>query len=457
MADASTGVPSAADLILLSDSLASMFKGQYANLGIGQSSETSTLAALGKAARGKALGDGSTQYGMANAPLKAALKDPFAQLAAGARYDSFFATYCRSIITQTENAIKTNLPRDASGAVWNFAPSGHLSTLDSYLLYLNALNATCPTTPAAAGTLTATTVAGGGLSSAANCPYVVHCLVSTAGDFYVSLPSPEATRVPISGANNALSYQIPGAIPANVQYVIVFRGYVGGASGTWYLDSRTSVTPGAGSYPAIIISNPDNALRADWTPPSWAQCLWVHESAAIFALAYATAIGSTGAAQNPLIFSNGLQLTPNNVAGTPSSGFQGIGNPAQTGIMGIDVVGTGYTAGAIAGANNSATNTQGFVGFAGSNPIQLRATASLNAAGTSAVTYNFYDAAHGYGSIQSATASAATFSGTAAGETAVPTIANGRIVFAVTAVSNGGGLSSGTYLAEGAAGKPRSY
>ena len=455
MADASTGVPSAADLLTFSDAEAGVFKGIYSSLGLGLSTETTTFAALTKTARGKVLGDGSTQYGISNAPLKSALKDAYAQSVASSRYDSIFATYCRSKITQVENAIKTNLPTDSNGTRWNFTPSGHLSTLDSYLLYLNGMNATVPTTPAAAGVLTATTVAGGGLTSAANCPYVVHCLVSTSGDMFVSLPSAEATRVAISGGNNALSYQIAGNVPTGVGYVAIFRGYNGGSSGTWYLDDRTAVTAGQ-PYPAIIISRPDSALRADWAVPSWASCLWVPEAAAIFGLAYATALGSTGAAQNPLVFTSGLQLTPNNVALTPSSGFLGLGNPSQTGVFGVDVVGTGYTAGSIATANSYGSNTQGFAGAGGvANALQAVVTSALNAAGTTAPSIGFYDAAHGWGNLQTTTLGAATFSGTAANQTAIPTLTNGRIVQSVTAVSNGGGLSSGTY--EWRAVAPRSY
>lgn len=457
MADTSTGVPSAAALLTFSDALASMFKGQYANLGIGASTETTTLAAYAKSARAKILGDGTTSNpGLGNAPLQAILKDPLATLAGNSRYDSLFATYCRSIITAVNSSIATNLPKDsATGISWAFTNNTNLSALNSYLLYLNALNATCPTTPAAAGTLTGATVAGGGLQTVAagSAYYVVHCLVSATGDWYVSLPSAEATRVALTGSQNAYTYQIAGTVPSGIAYVAVFRGLVGGASGTEYLDTRTAVAAGS-AYPAITISNPDSSLRMDWTPPSWAQCLWVPESAAIFALANATAISGSGASQNPLPFTSGLQLSPNNVVLTPTSGFLGIGNPPSTGIFGIRIVGTGYTAGSIATANNNLTDTTGFLGAGGAaNILQARATATLNAASTCTPTYNYYDAAHGYGSVQSATASAATFGGTAVGSLAPVTIANGRIVIAVT--SDTTGLASGTYQYEGTA--PRSY
>lgn len=453
MADTSTGVPSAAALITVSDKIATVVKNTYASIGLGLSTESTTLAAYLKALRGGILGDGSTSYGIGNAPLQAALKDPITRAVGIGRYDSLYNQLFSADILALDAAVSKNLP---SG--WSFTSSTQLSALDSYLLYLNAMNATAPATPAAAGTLTAATVAGGGLQTVAagSAYYVVHCLQSASGDWYVSLPSAEATRVAISGPNNAYTYQIGGTVPAGVAYVVVFRGYAGGASGTWYLDSRTAVTAGA-SYPAITISQPDSALRTDWVPPSWASCLWVPESAAAFALAYASSAGSTGASMNPLAFTSGLQLTPNNVALTPSNGFLGVGlgNPSQSGIFGTDVVGTGYTAGAIATANNAATNTQGFAGAGGAaNPLRARVTSVLDAAGTCAPTYSYYDAAHGWGSVQSATAGAVAFSGTGVGETAVFTITNGRIVIAVTAVANVT-TTSGTYVLEAAPNVPR--
>ncbi|HXJ40745.1 MAG TPA: hypothetical protein VNH18_15800, partial [Bryobacteraceae bacterium] len=84
-------------------------------------------------------------------------------------------------------------------------------------------------------------------------------------------------------------------------------------------------------------------------------------------------------------------------------------------------------------------------------------TSVLDASGTVAIPYNYYDAAHGWGNVQSATASAATFSGTAVGETAMPTITSGRIVQTVGNPTEGGGLSTGTYIIEAAPNVPRSY
>jgi hypothetical protein len=368
------------------------------------------------------------------------------------RYDGLFSRLFGQLIRDLDASVASNLPPG-----WRFTSSTQLSNLDAYLLYLNSMNATVPTTPASAGTLTATNVAGGGLQNVASgsAYYVVHCLQSASGDWFVSLPSAEATRVAITGANNSYTYQISGTVPAGVAYVVIFRGYAGGSSGVHYLDSRTAVIPG-NSYPPITISNPDSALRTDWQAPSWAQCLVMPEFAATFGLAYASASGSAGASQNPLVFTSGLQLSPNNVALTPSNGFLGIGNFAQSGIFGTELIsGPTFTPGGIAQVNNSATNGQGFAGAGGAaNPIQARVTSTLNAAGTTAISYTYFDAAHGWGNPQSATASAATFGGTANGSTAVPTIANGRIVQSVTGVSDVSD-ASGTYIIEAVA--PRSY
>lgn len=452
MADSSTGVPSAAALLTVSDKIAAVVKGTYAAIGLGLSTETTTLAAYLKALRGGVLGDGSTAYGIGNAPLQAALKDPITAAVGLGRYDALYNRLFSQDILALDAAVTKNLP---SG--WSFTSSTQISALDAYLLYLNAMNATVPTTPASAGVLTAATVAGGGLQTVASgsAYYVVHCLVSASGDWFVSLPSAEATRVAISGPNNAYTYQISGTVPANVAYVAIFRGYAGGASGTWYLDSRTAVTAGS-SYPAITISQPDSALRTDWTPPSWASCLVVPEFAAAFALAYASAIGSSGASMNPLVFTSGLQLTPNNVALNISSGFLGIGNPPQTGIFGTKLVsGPTFTAGAIATANNAASNTQGFAGAGGAaNPIRARVTSVLDAAGGLTFGYTYFDAAHGWGNAQSATTGSATFSGTAVGQTAVPTITNGRIVQSVTATTDTT-TTTGTYIIEAAPNVPR--
>lgn len=450
MADTNTGALTAAQTITYMDALASVFKAQYANIGIGASTESGTLALKAMAARAAILGDGSTLYGVGNAVLQANVKDALASLVSNSRYDAFFASRCRSLVTAIESQIQSNLP---SG--WTFTGSAQTHALDSHLLRLNAMNADVPTTPASAGTLTAATTAGGGIATCASGsgPRVVHTLVG-ANLWNESLPSAQATQVALAGSQNSYTYQVSGTVPTGATYMRIYRGYVGGGSSIYFYDQQVAVTPG-GSYPAVTITQPDNALRLDWTPPSWASCLMVPEAAAVFALAFASAAGSTGAAVNPLVFSSGGQLSANNVVLTPSSGFVGIGNPAQTAIFGTKVVGTGYTQGAIASANLYSTNTQGFVGAGGAaNIIQARVTSALNAAGTLTITYSYYDASHGYGSAQSTTSASATFSGTAVGSTAVITIANGRIVTAITATTDTT-TTSGTYILEAVA--PRSY
>ena len=56
--------------------------------------------------------------------------------------------------------------------------------------------------------------------------------------------------------------------------------------------------------------------------------------------------------------------------------------PASTGIFGTQVLGTGFTAGAILATNTPASNIQGFAGGLG---LQARVTGVLNAAGTTTV------------------------------------------------------------------------
>jgi hypothetical protein len=449
MASTQTGAPSTADIILCMDAFASQLKPQYGNIGLAAPGDTSSYAYLAANGTSKILGDGSTNYWLSNSVLKAKLKDPLAAWQGRSRYDSITAAL-RDAITVIESQISGNLP---SG--WIFTGATQTHSLDSYLLRANAANANVPTTPASAGTLTATTNAAGSIAtcSSGNGPRVVHTLVGASG-YNESLPSALATQVALSGSQNAYTYQIASTVPAGVTFVRVYRGYVAGGANIYYYDQQVAVTPGS-SYPAITIAQPDSQLRTDWVPPSWLSCLMSPESAAVFALAFASASQQSGAAVNPLVFSSGGQLSPDNVFLTPSNGFLGLGNQSQSGVFGVDVVGTGYTAGTIATANSYLQNIQGFAGAGGvANCLQARVTSVLDAAGTVAPTVTFFDAAHGYGNVQTATLAAATFSGTAVGQAAVFTVTNGRLIRTVTGVANVT-TTSGQYLLEAIA--ARSY
>jgi len=455
MADTSAGILSATQLNTLLDSLATVLKNSYANLGLGSPGESSTtFASLTKTARGAILGDGSTTYGIGNAAFQARIKDPLYGFVANSRYDSIFATRCKFIMTELESWITGNLP---SGLVYTSSTQKH--PLDAYLLRLNAVSSSTPTTPASAGVLLGTTVTGGGLptATAGNATYVRHTLISSSGDWYESLPSPEATRVALVGSQNSFSYTIAGNVPTGVSKMCIYRGYFAGASGTEYLDQIvTGLVPGS-AYPVVTIKNPDYALNTFWLPPSWLQCPQSPETAAIFGLAFAVANTTPGQSIQPLVFSSAGMLTPQGIFLTPSNGFLGIGNQPQSGIFGTQDTSTTYVAGAINTTNNYSTNSQAFAGAYGANCVRARASSVLGAAGTTAITYSYYDQSHGFGNGQTATSAAATFSGTAVGSTATYTITAGRLVYAVTANSLGGGLSSGNLLIEAAPNLPRSY
>jgi len=450
MPDTTVGVPSASQIFKYTDSMATLFKGTYLNDGLGLSTETTTKTALAKQVRAIIMGDGTTTYpGIGLSALQNRVGPALDQQVARARYDTWFNA-AKDIVSPLQRQITDWLP-----ATWRFTDNVNLFQIfDSYLLYLNAAHANTPATPGAAGALTATRVSGGGLPTmlAANSPFIVHCLVNSAGDCFVSLPSPEATRVDVTGANNALSYQIAGGIPATVDTVRIFRTRVGGVTGGPYFLDPTPypVSPGAISYPPLIITTPDSGLRSDWNPPAWMSCPMTPEFADIFALS-----GASGAGDNPLAFGITGMMTPNNVVLGPSNGFVGEGNPANTAEFGRRIVGTGFTAGNIATVNNYLTNSQGFIGAGGAaNIMRARVEGVLNTAGTTSITYTYY-VAGGYGSPLSVASAAAAFSGTAIGQTAVYVIPNGRIVVAVTAETPGGGLTGGTYVIEAVF--PRTY
>lgn len=456
----STGILSATQLNTMLDALATVLKNSYSNLGLGSPGESATtFANLTKTAAGVILGDGSTTYGLGNASFQALIKDPIYGFAANARYDSIFSSRCRSIVTQLESWIVSNVP---SGLTYTSSTQKH--ALDAYLLRLNGgMNSSAPTTPASAGVLTAANNSGGGIPNctSGNCPYVRHTLISTSGDWYESLPSAEATRVAISGPQNSLEYLVGGTVPTGVTKMAVFRGYVGGSSGTEYFDQLvTGLDPGS-AYPTVIIRNPDTMLNTFWQVPVWGQSTQSSETAAIFALAFAIANLSPGQSINPLQFSPSGMLSPNNVFANPSNQFLGIGNVPSNTIFASRVVGTGFTAGSLNTVNAYAQNVQGFCGAVGTDCLSARVTAVLDSAGSATPNISWYDSVHGWGNVQTTTLSAAAFSGTGVGSIANFTIgadANGnpKVVIGVNSDSTSG-ITSGTYIYEPRSGKPRSY
>ncbi len=172
MGDTFRGVLSAADIILLTDSLSTVFKGSYASF----QSLTTSIQTM----RGKVLGDG-TQAGLSNANFKASCQVPISNKLGSSKYDINFQRTDMALVSLLNSNVSGNTP---SG--WSF--SG-LQPLDAYLTYLNGNSASTPATPASAGTLVGTNVSGGGLTTVASgsAPRVVHCLVGST-NYYVSQP-----------------------------------------------------------------------------------------------------------------------------------------------------------------------------------------------------------------------------------------------------------------------------
>lgn len=439
MATPYNGLLNATQIQLITDQLSASLDLNYANLGLGLPGETGTSAAQAATLSAAILGDGTTSNpGLGNS-LTSTLALYAGSLLQRERWDTVWSQLGQQWVGALDSNIIAYLP---SGWTMTSATSPHPT--NNWISRLNGAHTGVPTTPASAGVLTA--AAGGGIAtcSAGNGPRVVHTLVG-ANMWDESLPSAEATQAALAGANNSYTYQIASTVPVGTTYVRIYRGYVAGLTSIYYLDSQTAVTAGA-AYPAIVVTQPDSALRQDIVPPSWLSCLLKPQAASIIALAYA--VSGPGGVQPgvPLSLQAANMVSESNVALGPSNGFLGLANNAipSTGVFGTRIVGTSYTQGAIKTANDA---TSGIQGFAGSTKLQARVTSALNAAGTSAPTYSYYDAAHGWGSAQSATASAATFTGTAVGSTATYTITAGRLVTAVTAETPAG-IASGTYLIE---------
>jgi hypothetical protein len=189
----------------------------------------------------------------------------------------------------------------------------------------------------------------------------------------------------------------------------------------------------------------------DFAPPVWLQYLIPPELAVEFALAYAIIT-----AGNPQFDPNGM-ISPWNVAlgpaglALPGDRFVGLGNAAGGVIFGSYINGTGFTANTFPSANVPGSNLQGFLGSpasASGGGIQLRVTSALDSAGTATLTYHYLDASHN--TLQSATVTSGSFSGTAAGSVATVTVTAGRLVQNVSAVGSISGMTTGSFCIEAA-------
>jgi hypothetical protein len=431
------GLPSAADLILIKDSLAAQFKAQYANIGTNAPSETTTLAAKAQLASDKILGDGAAYYGISNSDLQAMLQPTLKNLPRQSRYDVLFKQFTSGVFTQLDNWILQNLP---SG--WNFASSSGNRPIDLWLLYLNACSASVPATPSITPTLTATT---GGTIGQTGVIRVKVCYQSSSGDWLVSQPSTASSTITLSGKNNAISVALSGNAAVS-GYVLVFRQKEGAAVGDpYYFDQRVACTSGE-AHPAITCKLSDQQLRLDLNPPSYMQCMMLPEAAMLFALAYASFGTSVGAQMGLPTFQTQSFLSPANVTLNPVSGFLGLNNPAATGTF-AQWVSTAFAEGTLATANDATNVIQGFAGAGGSG-VQLRVTSALNAnAPITNVDYYYYDATNPT-SLQGPTTIAAP--GTlnlSLGQTLDLGIPAGRLVTRISAMTVGTAVT-GTLIAE---------
>lgn len=427
------GILSAAQLIQVLDGLTTVFDTVYPALGLGKIGETGTATASALSFKTSILGDGTTTNpGLGNS-YQQDIAGQLDALISYSRYDTFWSRM-RTFIASLDANVQVNIP---ASLIFSSVASRHFT--NSLLLRINAAHAGVPVTPATAGVLTAGVASGGALplTVVGSAPRVVHTLIG-ANDYDESLPCPEATQVAIAGSNNSYTYQVAGSVPAGVKKIAVYRGYVGGATSIYYLDQVVSVAAGL-PYPAVTLKQSDTGLRDDWSPPAWLSCLLKPEAAAIMALAYSV---SGVAVASSLTSVNMISET--NVSLAPATGYLGIGNPVQNALFGVMTVGTGFVAGTVQTTNDPPNSIQG---FAGSIKLRARVTTVLNAAGSATVTYTYYSAAGGYGTVNTATSASATFSAAAVGTTLSFTIPAGRLIVAVTAVTPTG-ITSGVFVVE---------
>jgi hypothetical protein len=434
-----TGLPTAAQTILYTDALATNLVQAATAMGIGAVGESGTMSTVIATAISKILGDGSTNYGLGNPSWQQTITAPLQSAQGYERYD-YLMNRQASLMQVLDSLVTSYIPDG-----WSFIGQ---RPFDAWLTRLNGATS-APATPPSAGVLTAATNVAGQLqnTSSGAAPRVLHTLVG-ANSQNESLATAEATQVAIAGANNAYSYQIAGTVPAGVFAVNTYRSFFGAGGAPYMFDKTTAVTPLA-AYPAILILQNDSELRQDVLPPTWMQCCLSASAAAYYAFAYAVATVVGG----PMAYNTGTgMISPGNVLLGPANGYIGYANTAQSATFGSSVI-TGaststFTAGAIQTSNNPATNLQGFAGATG---LRARTAAGFTGTATPTITYTYYDAAHGWGNIQTVTGvtPVSVFSTPGANAVITYTITAGRVIRSVTETSMSGTATSGAYLFEG--------
>jgi len=448
-------LPSAADTILIADPLATLFKAYYAVCGINAPGESGTLCADANALQLSAVGNGTSgNPGITNAYWKGLIDSPLIMMPGQFRY-SFISNITNNALLRTFNTVvKNGLP---SG--WNVGTSSVVQAFDAWLTYLNgaygasaaANGGNALATPGSAGTLTAVYNSAGALPncSSGNAPIVTHTLIGATKNLSSLAPS-AASAVAITGGNNALSYAISGTVPTGVNFVRLFRTQINNQSGPKLYSQDVPVSPGS-SYPTIILTVPDSALGT-FSPPSWMQCAMTPEFAAMWAIVNSSNLSSSGPGSLPVL-GLGAMLSPGNVAMNPGTNYQGLGNSSSGAEFGsTTITGSGsatYTAGSIQTVNGTNTAVQGFCGACAY--LQARVTTAFaGGVTTPTITYTYYDAAHGWGTVETASGLAAStaFATGNIGDIVAFHVPSGRIVQSVAACTVSSGATSGVFVIE---------
>lgn len=453
MANANTGIVSAADLQTILDKGGSWFKSQYAALGLGAPSESTTLAAKAIALRNGIMGDGSSIYGIQNSRFQTLVGQDLDQICLNSRWDAFFSTLAgyRNILSKLNNFVTINLPYRNTNASdqWKFTNTDGRLPLDMYLSYLNANDpSNTPATPSFTPSVTATT--GGAIAPTTSGaePRIKVCAVGSQ-DYFTSQPSAASSQVALSGANNAYSIAAPaGNVPNGVTKYRFFRQLDNnaGASDPYYWDSDLTVVAGNAhsTYFPYKLIHSDQELDQNWKPPVYSQLCLLPEEAALINLLLAAPSPNPGKSGQLFIFPSNAFLQVYNCTLNPANAFTGYNFPSSGAQFGQWVAGT-YTAGTIINSTTASLGQQGVGGSIGG--IQARVTSALGSTYSTTITYNYYDASNPTTLQTGAVSGSKTFSATTVGTTLDFTITAGRYVTAITAISLGAG--SGTFVLEG--------
>ena len=383
------GLIGPSDLITTLDAIGGYIKYLVAPLGQGLAVEAAihSLSYQALLAQTKILGDGVTNYGIANLTLQSKISTLLANLFINSRYEAYANNQLRTIISELnqELSTSTNLLKYLVGtqtSQWIMQGSG-VQALDTHLQRMNATNVGVPVTPTNVPTMTAST--GGSLPNVAagSAPTMCYTFVG-ANDWLESQPSPSSTQVALTGANNAYTIGNLPTVPAGVTKIRLYRTLFAGTALVWVKDVPVS----AGAAPTTLkFINPDIALFQSVSPPVWAQALVLPESALAYAV---TNMASNGNPLGAFLLSTSGLLSPSNVVLNSVNGILGYSNPASSGTFAGWNAGT-TTIGSIQNINDT---TQGLQGFLGAFSIQARTTSALDVnASISNVGYTYITAA----------------------------------------------------------------